>query len=284
MNYVGLLVFISFVLRIGTPVDAQTGVHMRGQLLDWARSNEKSDPPRVHKALTDPATLQAVERDFAPSGRRGVRQATPYDEIFGALASNSTPSAHEAFARLASDPKFATVASESPLDPLSALVRASASLPNPDSRIVDLWRRLSVPQAGYAPLVFETLLANGAPAAIELSVALLASKKHPADERIAWIRSSLTPRRTSEAALAAAERMLASSAVPRQVKTTVVEALFARDVASWFTPGRWPGPLPDPTTASAAALESRSRIARRVLASDIALPGPLRNVIEAAAR
>jgi hypothetical protein len=256
----------------------------RNQLLAWAGSSAPADHSRLHNALTDRATLRDLDKEFVPGGRRGgPPPPTPYDEILGALAANPAPAAREGFSALVADPKFAQVAADSPLDPLSAAVRASASLSSPGRPVVDFWRKLSTHDAGYAPVVFDTLVANGSSPAAELAATLAGSKRYPAEEVVSWIRASLTPRRTTEASLAIAERLLKSSAVSKQAKSAVLEALFARDVSAWFTPATWPGALPDPAAASPAAREARARIARQALAS-ASLPASLRTDVEAAAR
>jgi hypothetical protein len=272
----------AIVIAVSASPAAEAAMSKRDQLLEWARSSEAADHSRLRSALTDRATLRELDKEFVPNGRRGApRQSTPYDEILGALAANPAPGARDAFSALVADPKFAQVAADSPLDPLTAAVHATASLRSPGRPIVDFWRKLSAPDAGYAPAVFDALIANGSPQAAELAATLAASKRYPADEVVSWIRASLTPRRTNEAALAAAERLLKSAAVSKEAKSAVLEALFARDVSAWFTPATWPGALPDPAAASAAAREARARIAREALAG-ASLPGPLRADVETA--
>jgi len=280
-NFSATLIFV--LLASAAIADGAQGMPKREQLMEWARSSEPADHRRLRDALADRATLQALDRNFAPVARRGAPpQPTPYDEILTALALNAAPEAREAFSALAADSKFAKAAADSPLDPLSAWVRASASLPQPDRRVVDLWRRLSAPSRGDAPLVVDTLISNGSPQAIDVLVALAASKEYSSADKVSWLRDSLSPRRTAEPALAAAERLLQSQSVTKPVKTAVVEALFTRDTSKWFTPGTWPGPPPDAAAATAAARQARQRIARNVLAGGLALPRALRPDVEAA--
>ena len=283
LSSLGSAVTLAFIILGGAAAGAAgQGMLMRDQLLQWARSTQPADHIRLRQALTDRATLQALDRDVPVPRRGGPRAPTPYDDILGAFAVNPALSARDAFAQLASDRKFAGAAAGSPLDPLASMVRASALIAEPDPRIIAVWRKLSTPGGGYVPVVIDTLIANGSPQAIDLLVTLAASKSYPTDEKVAWMRDSLTPNRTAEPALVAAERLLQSAAIPTQVKTAVVEALFARDTSKWYTPGTWPGAPPDPATASSDARQARERIARAVLAGGLTLPGALRADVQAA--
>ena len=165
---------------------------------------------------------------------------------------------------------------------IQILIHALAAIrPSPPAAII-YWDKMSVAGSLVTFDVIEALVANQSPPAMGLFEKKLADPKHETDDKAAWMRQIVLPKRNDEPLLNSCERVLKGNGLSPEVQVYVVEGLFDYKPDEWY---RGCDPLKPPvrSLASRPAKDTMIRIGEYALAS-VKLPGDLRLKVEAALR
>ncbi|HYQ47202.1 MAG TPA: hypothetical protein VER11_34765 [Polyangiaceae bacterium] len=223
----------------------------RRRLLQSLKADARSDDPTLHaqvaKRVTDAEVLGTLdsEADYANAATFRLRVS----QVLEALATNPSPSAHDAFVSLTTDEAF--IADD---DRTLALVRTSQHIRPPPPPLVDFWDRYCQPEDGFTPTTIKVLLDNGTEPAIGLLEKKFADPAHEDGEKVAWMRMDVLRHRNDVLVLQASQRLL-DGELAEPLRPDLVEVLFDYKPEVWYRPAVSASP-PELSTASPAALDA----------------------------
>jgi hypothetical protein len=137
------------------------------------------------------------------------------------------------------------------------LIQACARIRPAPPPVVAYWNKYCQPDDGHAPLTIEAMLENSSSPALALLEAKMADPGHDVEERIAWMRTSILPRRNEIPVLKSCSRMLGGS-LPQPLRPALVETLFDYRPAEWYTPSNPVSCPPRQKMSAEARIELRA--------------------------
>ena len=229
------------------------------KLVSLAGSNRSEDQSELARLLTQEKTLDQLDE---PKVRDRAR---PSELRIAAVMSqlSTNPAGAQTLASVARSEPFNQSWQRQELA-VRALAHQRPLLPD----ALAFLDAQTQPDSVNLHVAMEALCDNGSAPAVELFGKKLTDPKHEPEFKAAWLRDPFLRHRRDAALLTAAEKWLADSALGKELRETLAEALFDYQPDEWY-PGRdgLPRPPEESATKADAATVLR-RIAQQINSGD----------------
>lgn len=246
------------------------------QTIKLAQSPAAEEQKQLLTQLSTPSLLDRLD---TPDERRRLPAARlRLAKVMQTLASNSSNPARQTLVALAKAPTF-----QSCDDCEELLVTALAGVRPPPPEVLRYWEQHATPESIHTGFTMDAVCENGAPEAIAILEKQLIAPKHELEDKINWLRDPVLRHRHDLPLLRGLQRVLSGGALPKELQTKLVEALFDYRPGEWYNVDVPTIKPPAPKSLSREAATVRKAIAQYALAK-VTLPKGLRGIVAKAAQ
>lgn len=233
-------------LIVASPVQTSNEDELLRQYLQYAASTNPTDHKKLIEALSSKDFLFRL--DTRDDYRRKSVSELRLAKLFQAMKENGSLAMRETLLTLARTNKPGDCDA---CDELLILTLATMRPATPE--VIRFYTVHSDVESIQLSFVIDALCENASAPAIALLEKRLSEAKYPPEMKISWMRQSLLRHRRNATLLAGADRLLTSS-LPKNLRPSLVEALFDYRPGEWYRERNPPTPDVQPLTPEAKRL------------------------------